>query len=71
LTGKGLKLNLVKNDERLTFNQLHIVCQLKPQKNVVKVGNIVEEVLDFLRACGKINEDERFIFVSREGFHNG
>ena len=48
LAGKWLELNFVKDDEGLAFDQLHTIDQLKPQENIIKVRDIIEEVLDLL-----------------------
>ena len=48
LAGKWLELYLVKDDEGVAFDQLHTIDQLKPQENIIKVRDIIEEVLDLL-----------------------
>ena len=37
LSGLGLELHFVENDERLAFNQTDVVNQLKPEEDVIEV----------------------------------
>ena len=57
LTSLGLELHFVKNDKRFTVFQTDVVNQLEPEKNIIEIRHIVEQIHDFLRAFGKVDED--------------
>ena len=71
LSGLGLELHFVENDERLAFHQTDIVNQLKPEEDVIEVRHVFEQIFDFQRALGEVDKNIGGILAAGELLDNG
>ena len=65
------KLDLIKNDGRLSLFQFGSVFKLQAHENTVQVGHVIEQVPDFCRTGSKIHQYVGLVFIGRKLFGYG